>query len=216
MHSDSGPPSERGGDRAPSDPPVREGAEETGERLAFLTYDELIRIFSVVADTLYRRAGNGTNLFTVKGQEGRDLLEAALANPQWPWHPDMAARAAGLFCSLIQNHGLNDGNKRLAVVVTQTFILRNGYLLPLSNATIYGVSIAVAGHILSREQVADLFRKYIIYPDREDPAWVDAVMIRWLEDLGPDEVGAYLGDSATMLQELLRVIGLIVNPPTPN
>lgn len=41
-------------------------------------------------------------------------------------YPDLPTKAAALFESLVRNRPLPDGNKRLAVVLTWTFLLNNG------------------------------------------------------------------------------------------
>lgn len=64
------------------------------------------------------------------GMDGvRDLgaLEAALFRPQTGYYVDIVQEAAALWESLSQNHPFNDGNKRVALSVTYTFLTLNGY-----------------------------------------------------------------------------------------
>lgn len=63
------------------------------------------------------------------GMEGiRDMgaLEAALFRPQTGYYEDIIEEAAALWESLSQNHPFNDGNKRVALAVTYTFLTLNG------------------------------------------------------------------------------------------
>lgn len=64
------------------------------------------------------------------GMEGvRDMgaLEAALFRPQTGYYEDIIEEAAAaLWESLSQNHPFNDGNKRVALAVTYTFLTFNG------------------------------------------------------------------------------------------
>lgn len=77
------------------------------------------------------------------------LLESALARPQATAfgsdaYPDLDAKAAALLHSLARNHGLVDGNKRLALAATIAFYGVNGRRLALSNDEAYDLVIAVA------------------------------------------------------------------------
>lgn len=69
--------------------------------------------------------------FHYNGPEGRGRLESALARPQTMafgryQHVTLFDKAAALFDSLINNHALIDGNKRLALVTTSLFLALNG------------------------------------------------------------------------------------------
>ncbi|MFC9968320.1 type II toxin-antitoxin system death-on-curing family toxin [Nocardia ignorata] len=90
--------------------------------MQFLTLSELI--------ALARRLGT---------PDVRDygLLDSALARPQssvfgQDAYPDVWQKAAALMESLARNHGLVDGNKRLAWYATWVFLHLNGY--PLDEA----------------------------------------------------------------------------------
>lgn len=77
------------------------------------------------------------------------LLESALARPQaaafgTDAYPDLDAKAAALLHSLARNHGLVDGNKRLALAGVIAFYGVNGRRLTLSNDEAYDLVIAVA------------------------------------------------------------------------
>lgn len=88
------------------------------------------------------------------------LLESALARPQATAfgadaYPDLDAKAAALLHSLARNHGLVDGNKRLALAGVIAFYGVNGRRLTLSNDEAYDLVIAVAGGTLdAAEQIA--------------------------------------------------------------
>ena len=62
------------------------------------------------------------------------LLSSALARPRTTVfgedaYPDLATKTAAMFESLVLNYPLLDGNKRLAVVLTWTFLLNSGFRL---------------------------------------------------------------------------------------
>ncbi|HEY5822361.1 MAG TPA: type II toxin-antitoxin system death-on-curing family toxin [Propionibacteriaceae bacterium] len=77
------------------------------------------------------------------------LLESAVARPQTTVfgedaYPTLHAKAAALLHSLARNHALVDGNKRLALAATLTFLGVNGLQLTMSNDEAYDFVIAVA------------------------------------------------------------------------
>jgi len=88
------------------------------------------------------------------------LLESALARPQATAfgadaYPDLDTKAAALLHSLARNHGLVDGNKRLALAGVIAFCGVNGRRLTLSNDKAYDIVIAVAdGTLDAVEQIA--------------------------------------------------------------
>jgi len=64
------------------------------------------------------------------GMEGvRDMgaLESALFRPQTGYYDDIIEEAAALWESLSQNHPFLDGNKRVALAATYTFLTLNGH-----------------------------------------------------------------------------------------
>lgn len=58
----------------------------------------------------------------------RASLESALALPHQPYYETFADKAAALTRSIACNHGLVDGNKRLAVTVLKSALLSNNYI----------------------------------------------------------------------------------------
>src|SRR6478752_4477935 len=90
------------------------------------------------------------------------LLSSALARPQTTVfgedaYPDLATKTAAMFESLVRNHPLLDGNKRLAVVLTWTFLLNNGYRLEHTEDDAYDFTVAAAEGKLTIDVVRDWF-----------------------------------------------------------
>jgi death on curing protein len=104
--------------------------------MIYLTLDELLHV-----------AGR-----TLGGDvEVRDygLLESAVARPRTTAfgaeaYPSLEEKAASLLHSLARNHGLVDGNERLALAATFTFLGVNGRRLTFSSTEAYVVIMAVA------------------------------------------------------------------------
>jgi len=77
------------------------------------------------------------------------LLESAAARPRATAfgedaYPTLLTKAAALLHSLVRNHALVDGNKRLALAGTIAFLGVNGRRLTLSNDEAYDLVMAVA------------------------------------------------------------------------
>ena len=93
------------------------------------------------------------------GSEGiRDegALESALAQPQMSFagedlYPTLAAKAASLAYSLVQNHAFIDGNKRVGHAAMEVFLLLNGYEIAASVEAQEAIFLDVAAGRLSRE-----------------------------------------------------------------
>ena len=77
------------------------------------------------------------------------LLLSALARPQataigTEAYPSIQAKAAALLHSLVRNHGLVDGNKRLALASVVAFYGMNGLRLTMTNDEAFELVTAVA------------------------------------------------------------------------
>jgi len=77
------------------------------------------------------------------------LLESALARPRASAfgadaYPTIHEKAAALLHSLARNHGLVDGNKRLALAATIAFYGMNGLRITFSNDAVHDLVIDVA------------------------------------------------------------------------
>lgn len=92
------------------------------------------------------------------------LLESALARPQASAfgseaYPDLHTKAAALLHSVASNHGLVDGNKRLALAATIAFLGINGWRLTLTNDEAYDLVVAVAsGELDDLQAIANSLR----------------------------------------------------------
>ena len=92
------------------------------------------------------------------------LLESAMARPQnlvAYGEPDAAERAAAYAFGIARNHPFVDGNKRTAAVVSETFLVLNGYQLAASDAELVVAFLALAAGELSEEEMVDWFRTHL-------------------------------------------------------
>lgn len=114
--------------------------------MIYLTLPELLHVAerAIKGEVLIRDAG---------------LLQSALARPhttvfEVDAYPSLAEKAAALLHSLARNHGLVDGNKRLALAGAVAFLGVNGYRLTLTNDEAYSLVLAVAA--VEQEEVATI------------------------------------------------------------
>lgn len=95
------------------------------------------------------------------------LLGSAAARPQMSAfgedaYPDLWTKAAALLQSILKNHALVDGNKRLGWLATATFLEINGVgVTHLPNDDVYEFVIAVAAGSHAVEEIARSLRELV-------------------------------------------------------
>jgi len=98
------------------------------------------------------------------------LLGAAAARPQTSAfgedaYPDLFTKAAALLQSILKNHPLVDGNKRLGWVTTAVFLELNGVpAAAASNDTVHDLVITVAAGQIEIAETAALLRAAMNQP----------------------------------------------------
>lgn len=92
------------------------------------------------------------------------LLESAMARPQnllGYGKPDLAALAAAYAYGIARNHPFIDGDKRTALVVSETFLALNGAELRASDAEAVVAFLALASGDLTEDELASWFRDHL-------------------------------------------------------
>ncbi|MCB1592998.1 MAG: type II toxin-antitoxin system death-on-curing family toxin [Alphaproteobacteria bacterium] len=95
------------------------------------------------------------------GVRDLSLLQSALARPRNLLHygaPDLAALAAAYGHGIARNHPFRDGNKRTAFVVSELFLLLNGFTLEADDAACVVITVELAGGGVSEEEFAAWLR----------------------------------------------------------
>jgi len=69
-------------------------------------------------------------------------------------YPSLELKAAALFHSLVKNHSLVDGNKRIAWLCTMVFCDLNGWNSRLTNQQAYDLVLEVAGSHMEVNEIA--------------------------------------------------------------
>ena len=117
-----------------------------------------------VAQVLHLHALQTARFGGSRRQRDRGALEAAVARPQATFggedlYEDVAAKAAALAHSVIQNHPFLDGNKRVGAMALELFLLVNGHALGASDEDLEDVVLAVARDGLAAEALAIWIRQ---------------------------------------------------------
>lgn len=91
------------------------------------------------------------------------LLDSACHRPQATFfgqeaYPTLAAKAAALMHSLAGNHGLVDGNKRLALLATAVFLRINGHVLDSTDDEAFDLTMSVADGQLDADGIRERLR----------------------------------------------------------
>jgi death on curing protein len=73
----------------------------------------------------------------IHGLRDQGPLEAAVFRPQNGYYDDLIHEAAALMESLANNHAFLDGNKRVSLAATDTFLRINGQYLELEPLAAY-------------------------------------------------------------------------------
>ena len=98
------------------------------------------------------------------GVRDEGLLDSALARPlnlAAYGVPDAAQLAASYAFGIARNHPFVDGNKRVALMVCEAFLMKNGYRLTASNPELSALFLEVAAGSVSEDELTDLLRNRI-------------------------------------------------------
>lgn len=118
-------------------------------------------------DTAVAIAAHGEQLAEHGGAAGvRDvnMLESAMArllNLVAYGEPDAAELAASYAFGIARNHPFVDGNKRTAAVISETFLMLNGYRLTCGDVELVTKFLALAAGEITVESLTDWFRAHI-------------------------------------------------------
>lgn len=98
------------------------------------------------------------------GIRDQGLFESALARPRNTaayGDPDAAALAAAYAFGLAKNHAFIDGNKRIALVALESFLMLNGFELIVDDGQAVMVVLSVASGAFGEDELANWIRKNI-------------------------------------------------------
>ena len=100
------------------------------------------------------------------GLRDAGLLESALARPQhvWSYDPDadLATFSAEYAFGLARNHPFLDGNKRIAFVAANVFLILNGFEIEAPEPEVVDAVVQIAAGEASRDVFAEWIRMRVI------------------------------------------------------
>ena len=131
--------------------------------MRYLSVEEVILLHSL----LISQSGGSAGL------RDRGALESAMAQPEASFwgeelYPSLAAKAASLGHSLIQNHPFVDGNKRIGHGAMEVFLFLNGQEIAASVDEQEEVIIGVASGKISRIELSEWVGQHLV--ERKRPA----------------------------------------------
>jgi death on curing protein len=120
----------------------------------YLSVEQLLRLHRMQLQRFGGRAG----------LRDRGALESAAARPRMTFggedlYPDVPAKAAALMHSLAMNHPFVDGNKRVAAISAELFLVVNGHELDAAAEALIEVTLALARGEVSAEALAIWIRQ---------------------------------------------------------
>ena len=125
--------------------------------MRYLTIKRILYLHQLVIE----RAGG------INGLRDEGASESAVAQPRMTFdqidlYPTLAAKAAALAYSLIQNHPFLDGNKRVGHAAMEAMAGRNGYEIAASVDEQEQVVLEVASGQRSREELTDWLEAHLV------------------------------------------------------
>jgi death-on-curing protein len=100
------------------------------------------------------------------GIRDETLLDSALAKPRnvfaYADQPDIFRLAASYAFGIARNHAFVDGNKRTALVVSLTFLGRNGWDVIASKEDVYFTFLHLADGSLTEDELTAWFTKHAV------------------------------------------------------
>lgn len=120
----------------------------SGRRIVYLSEKDVAYAVHSLAQTAFSEDSYGEPMprFELRGRDGLNLFESAVAQPRHPYLRTKHMKAAALFRSLVKNHCLVDGNKRIAVVALGTFLTINHVDFKVPQSQIVDAALAVASY----------------------------------------------------------------------
>ena len=100
------------------------------------------------------------------GIRDETLLDSVLAKPRnvfvYADQPDIFRLAASYSFGIARNHAFVDGNKRTALVVSLTFLDRNGWDVVASKENVYFTFLHLADGSLTEDELTAWFTKHAV------------------------------------------------------
>jgi death-on-curing protein len=100
------------------------------------------------------------------GIRDESLLDSALAKPRnvfaYADQPDIFRLAASYAFGIARNHAFVDGNKRTALVVSLTFLDRNGWDIVAAKEDVYFTFLHLADGSLTEDELTAWFTQHAV------------------------------------------------------
>lgn len=102
----------------------------------------------------------------LRGIQNTEMLLSALYEPKQTFdkkelYPDILDKASCYMRSLARNHAFQNGNKRMALLVTVTFLEKNGYEVIANSEKIYKLVEDVVNYQLEIHTIKKNLKKFV-------------------------------------------------------
>ena len=130
----------------------------TTDCVVLITIEEAVHLHAMVVT----RFGGASGVRDIK------LLESALDQPLKvieygeESEKQLEYLAATYFFHVIKNHAFVDGNKRTGLLVTITFLSRNGFALMMDHESLYNLAIQTAESKIQKHEIAMILKSCIM------------------------------------------------------
>lgn len=118
-------------------------------RVRYLTELELAYVVFELAAQFFPAESYGTPMPEFQlddDDQSVSRLQSAIYLPMQPYYRTVYDKAACLFRSLVKNHPLKDGNKRLGVVALDVFLRTNGIDFKATQDEVVNAALVIAKH----------------------------------------------------------------------
>ena len=133
--------------------------DNPGAEINFLTLEQVI--------TLYNEAVRRYSPSESYNIINLPALQSAISQPQASWggnylYQSLADMAAAYLVGLVQNHGFENGNKRVGFAAASVFLRMNGFQLTLTEEQAVELTLDVATGYIDRESVAHIIETSLL------------------------------------------------------
>lgn len=174
-------------------------------RLFYLNRHDVESVAHKLAAKLFTNYEDPLPPFQLFGglREGGALLESALALPRQPYYRTLFDKAGVLLRSLIKNHPLVDGNKRIGMTAAFVFLVLNNHVLVASNQEMvrFALEVAASEPDMAWEEVAAWVRaRSVRITTSEETA--ELLVQKFAGDWDENSLGRRLDEYARIFHQL--------------
>jgi death on curing protein len=153
----------------------QERPEGPGDPEGQIVWPDFAQVVGVLYELAVGLFGAADNPFPAFEIANRGLLESAIGLPHQPYYESFYDKLAAMVRSIAANHPLRDGNKRLAVTVLHSTLLRNGFLYFWDNDDAVELALRCASGETDYGWLSRFIEAWTVRDDIVTPMEADAI-----------------------------------------